>query len=333
MTLLTFDYDEKLPSLRRLVRLSNRAHWDADAIDWARALPDRPGPYERILEWHGIWRSGYIQALTRSQREALARQMVAMEFSQILHGEQAAMLLAGQLTGSVDDLDARIFSAHQAQDEARHVIAIRGLVERIGPIYPCGPVLEQNLSLLLDSPIWPKQVLGLQLFLEARALLTFRQHLLFVKDEVFRDVVTRIERDEAHHVAFGVQYLKRGVDALGAEDLDDVIAYARWLDENLWNMTRQDEFRQAFEEVDLDYDECFRQLGFTIGGRMTLFAQQSVDSMHHQFRGWFERMLGRVGLEAAIPPPEPSPFGDDPPVDMPDALPWIAVAENAEGAE
>ena len=36
--------------------------------------------------------------------------------------------------------------------------------------------------------MWPKQVLGLQLFLEARALLSFRQALLFVRDPLFRDV-------------------------------------------------------------------------------------------------------------------------------------------------
>ena len=240
---LTFEYEETLPPLRRLIHLSNRAQWTTDAVDWDRVLPDRPGPYERVLEWHGIWRSEYIRRLPRAKQEALARQMVAMEFSQILHGEQAAMMLAGQLTGTVDDLDARIFAAHQAQDEARHVAAIRGLVQRIGPIYPCGSVLEQNLTQLLGSPIWPKQVLGLQLFLEARALLSFREHLLFVRDDVFRDVITRIERDEAHHVAFGVQYLKQGIDALSPDQRADVVTYAKWLDANLWNMTQQEEFR------------------------------------------------------------------------------------------
>ena len=325
---LTFEYDETLPPLRRLIHLSNRAQWNTEAIDWDRALPDRPGPYERVLEWHGIWRSDYIRRLPRSKQEALARQMVAVEFSQILHGEQAAMMLAGQLTGSVDDLDARVFAAHQAQDEARHVLAIRGLVERIGPIYPCGPVLKQNLNQLLGSPIWPKQVLGLQLFLEARALLSFREHLLFVRDDVFKDVITRVERDEAHHVAFGVQYLRRGIEALDEDEKREVTDYVGWLDANLWSMTQKEEFRQAFEQVDLDYDECFRQLNWGIGGQLSLPTKKSVDAMHHQFGRWFERMLVRVGLEDALPK---RAFGEAAPeVSAREVLPWIAVAEGGE---
>ena len=321
--------------MRRLIRLSNRAQWSTEMIDWARPLPDRPGPYERVLEWHGIWRSDYIRRLSRAKQEALARQMVAMEFSQVLHGEQAAMMLAGQLTQSVDDLDARVFAAHQAQDEARHVLAIRGLVERIGPIYPCGSVLQENLNQLLTSPIWPKQVLGLQLFLEARALLSFREHLLFVRDDVFRDVVTRIERDEAHHVAFGVQYLRRGVEALDKKGLNDVLSYAGWLDDNLWSMTQQDEYRQAFDEVDLDFDECFAQLQWSLGGELSMTAKKSVTAMHHQFGRWFERMLVRVGLEAAAEASNREHSDEQVANEGAgrDALPWLAIAEDAEASE
>ena len=45
-----------------------------------------------------------------------------------------------------DDLDARIFAATQAKDEARHVMAIRELVARVGPIYDCGPILHHLLD-------------------------------------------------------------------------------------------------------------------------------------------------------------------------------------------
>ena len=106
--MLNFEYDEHLPSLQRLIRLTNRAQWTVEDIDWTPPLSARGGEYERILEWHGIWRYDYVQSLPPKKCEALARQMVAVEFSQILHGEQAALMLAGQLTTSVEDLDARI---------------------------------------------------------------------------------------------------------------------------------------------------------------------------------------------------------------------------------
>lgn len=324
--MLTFEYDEQLPSLRRLIRLSNRAQWTLEDIDWSVALSSRGGEYERVLEWHGIWRYEYVQSLPPKKAEALARQMVAMEFSQILHGEQAAMMLAGQLTSSVDDLDARIFASSQARDEARHVEAVRDLVQRLGPIYPIGAVLKSNLDNLLTCNLWPKQVLGLQLFLEARALLSFRQHLLFVKDPVFRDVVTRIERDEAHHVAFGVQYLKNGVDALGEEAKTELLEYTRFLDDNLWNMTQQEEFRAAFEEVDLDFDECFEEATSSfLAPRLGPTAHKSIEDMYTQFSRWFKNAVRRVGLQEALDD-RPAPGNPEEIVaegEVSDVLPWV----------
>lgn len=329
--MLSFEYDEQLPSLRRLIRLSNRAQWTLEDIDWSRKLSSRGGEYERVLEWHGIWRYDYVQCLPPKKAEALARQMVACEFSQILHGEQAAMMLAGQLTSSVEDLDARIFASSQARDEARHVEAVRDLVQRLGPIYPCGAVLKANLDNLLECDLWPKQVLGLQLFLEARALLSFRQHLLFVKDPVFRDVVMRIERDEAHHVAFGVQYLKNGVDALTPEERTALLEYTKFLDENLWNMTQQAEFRAAFEEVDLDFDECFAEAPATFTApRLGPKAQKSIEDMYGQFSKWFHNAVRRVGLAEALEAPKSAEDAGELATEgeVSDVLPWVKASDD-----
>jgi hypothetical protein len=297
---LCLDYDLEIPSLKRLITLTNRANWSPDEIEWQRPLSKR-GDYEPILEWHGFFRNEYVQSLPHATREALARQMVAVEFSQILHGEQAALMLAGQLTSSVNDLDARIFAANQARDESRHVQAVRGLVQRIGPIYPCGAVLKENLEALLVCDLWPKQVLGLQLFLEARALLSFREALLFVRDPLFREVTGLIERDEAHHVAFGIQYLKTGIDELSPEERRDLVDYTKHLDANLWALMRPEELGQAFEELDLDYQEClsYQKTSFTaplIAGEK----RASVDTMHAQFKRWFRAAIKRVGLEDAL---------------------------------
>ncbi len=326
--MLNFEYDLSIPTLKRLITLSNRAQWNAEDIDWKRPLSLRGGEYESVLEWHGILRYDYVMSLPPRKTEELARQFVAVEFSQILHGEQAALMLAGQLTSSVNDLDARIFAANQARDEARHVVAVRDLVQRIGPIYPCGEVLHANLIDLLECQIWPKQVLGLQLFLEARALLSFRQHLLFVKDPVFRDVTMRIERDEAHHVAFGIQYLKNGIAELGEEGKKELGDYARFLDETLWHMTMQDEYRAAFEECDLDFDECFRRPPTSfLTPRLGADKTKSVDDMHTQFAEWFKSALERVGLAELVQTGDiETPVTDE---SVSEHLPWIPADESA----
>lgn len=319
--MLCLDYDLEIPSLKRLITLTNRATWTPDEIEWQRPLSKR-GEYEPILEWHGLMRNEYITSLGHQQREDLARQFVAVEFSQILHGEQAAMMLAGGLTTAVKDLDARLFAANQARDEARHVQAVRGLVNRIGPIYPCGAILAENLDTLLTCNMWPKQVLGLQLFLEARALLSFRQALLFVRDPLFRDVTTLIERDEAHHVAFGIQYLKTGIDELNPEQKKDVEAHARLLNDNLWAMMQPHEFRAAFDELDLNYEECMAAQSVSFSAPMlAAHKRDTVDTMHEQFSRWFENAIRRVGLAGALE--EEKQVADDLSQEIGTVLPWL----------
>jgi hypothetical protein len=318
---LSFDYAHELPSIQRLVKLSERAKWTVEGIDWNRPLSRIGGEYEQILEWYGIYRNPYVQFLSPKKREALARQFIAFDFSQILHGEQAALMLAGQLTSSVKDLDARLFAANQASDEARHVQAVRKIVERLGPIYPCGPILDKNLEALLECKLWPKQVLGLQLFLEARALLSFRQALLFVDDGVFKDAITLIERDEAHHCAFGVQYLRSGVDELGPEDRAELVAYAKYLNTSLWVMTEREEFRAAFEEVDLDYDECYASgvASFSMPA-LGVDKGEAVERMMTQFCRWFANAIKRVGLTEALEDEAPVEAGG---LESDLVLPWI----------
>lgn len=299
--MLLLDYSQELPSIRRLISLSNRAQWNPEDIDWSPP-PDKGGLYERILEWHGIRRHDYIQRLPPKKAEALARQMVAFDFSQILHGEQAALMLAGQLTTNVEDLDARIFAANQARDEARHVQAVREIVGRLGPVYECGPLLYDNIQMLLECDLWPKQVLGLQLFLEARALLSFRQHMLFVRDPTFLEATKRIERDEAHHVAFGVQYLRNGVSHLSDAEHRELIEYAKFLNDNLWVLIKHEQYRAVFDEVNLDFDKCFAEqptmsfLSPMMGGDK----QQSLEKMMEKFEAWFAGAIKKVGLAQAL---------------------------------
>lgn len=326
---LCFDYEQEVPTLKRLIALSAKTQWDVGDIDWTQRVG--VSAYERILDWHGAIRSEYVQRLPKKKKEALARQFVAFDLSQVLHGEQAAMMLAGRLTSAVDDLDARIFAATQAKDEARHVMALREVVGRLGPIYDCGPILRDTLAQLLECDLWPKQVLGLQLFLEARALLSFRQHLLFVKDPVFTDAIMRIERDESQHVAFGIQYLKSGIEALDRAQREELIEYALYLDDNIWVLNRSEEYRAVFEEMDLDYEEfraTYRAPSFLAMG-MSPRAQKTVEEMHEQFGKWFIGAVTRVGLtEVAERRKKDGPLPELDAVD-PDALeerlPWITT--------
>ncbi|MBI4815576.1 MAG: ferritin-like domain-containing protein [Deltaproteobacteria bacterium] len=293
---LCFDYEAQIPELRSLIARSERNQWVVGDIDWG--VPPGNSGFGRALEWQGVLRSEYVRELPVARRDQLAQQLIAFEFSQILHGEQGAMLLAGQLVNSLEDMDAKRFAAIQTKDEGRHVEAVHKLVGRIGPIYPIGETLKLSLDELLSSDLWVKQVIGLQLFLEARALLSFRQSLLYVDDAVFSNVIRRIERDEAQHVAFGVRHVGKGLEEMSEHERAEMVRFASFVDDNVWFMTKSPEFRQPFEECDLDYDQ-FRAT-FAQATRWNLAmgrqARNEGDQLYLEFRRWFERTLRKVGL-------------------------------------
>jgi hypothetical protein len=299
---LCTDYEHQVPALQRILTTSQKTQWSVTDIDWTREVAD--GHYGRILEWQGALRSRYVTGLPAKKREQLAQQFVAFDFSQILHGEQCAMMLAAQLVNCVEDIDAKLYASVQTKDEARHVESVRKLLHRIGPIYGIGPVLKDTFELLINTRLWTKQVLGLQLFLEARALLTFRQHLLFVDDPVFQEVIHNMELDESQHVAFGIQYIARGIETLSPTERQELVDYGVWLDHNVWSMTRSAEYRAVFEECDLDFDEfeaSYHQQSFLRPSQaVSCRAAKSVEGMHQQFHRWFYGALHRVGLTEVI---------------------------------
>ena len=74
-----------------------------------------------------------------TQKEA-AFDELAYLISQLLHGEQAALQICGQLTNVCDKMDQKFYAASQTIDEARHVeVMARFLSEKMGTIYPGRP--------------------------------------------------------------------------------------------------------------------------------------------------------------------------------------------------
>ena len=242
------------------------------------------------------------------------------------------MMLAGQLTNCLSDLDARLFAATQVRDEARHVEAGREIVGRLGPIYPCGSVLRRTLEDLLKSKSWPKQVLGLQLFLEARALLSFRQQMLFVDDPVFCDAVLRIERDESQHVAFGIRYMQNEIGEISFEEREELVKYALWLDQNVWRMTQPHEYRAPFDECNLDYAEFRRtqRVDSRLAPRLSNGERKTVAGMLQQFQKWFYRALARTRIVrpgetiAGVVIPEDTLDGFEALFTDREELPWVS---------
>ncbi|MBK8013673.1 MAG: ferritin-like domain-containing protein [Deltaproteobacteria bacterium] len=292
------DTAPETPFLRRLITLADKTRWSIDEIDPA---PVSDGEYEPILSHFGFESSGYVRALRRADRERLARQLVAHNYSQIWHGEQAALVLAASLASHIEDLEARIFAAQQAGDEARHVLAVRRIVDRLGPVYPCTPRFQETLDALLACETWPKQVLGLQLFVEAKALFEFRTHALLIRDAVFVQATENIQRDESRHVAFGVQYLKEHLREMTAEAREDLVSYAMQLAAIFASLVHQSDYRAVFDEAGLDFDRAVAPSRVVSPPSARIASAHATLSLLQQsFERWFLRTLCRVGLADAI---------------------------------
>ena len=68
---------------------------------------------------------------------------LASGLSQIVHGEQGALLVASQLVSCAPTYNAKLYAASQTFDEARHVeVYNKYLQERIGWTYPIMPGLK-----------------------------------------------------------------------------------------------------------------------------------------------------------------------------------------------
>ena len=148
--------------------------------------------------------------------------------SQLLHGEQAALQLCGQLTNVCDKMDEKWYAASQVIDEARHIEAFSKFLQRkLGTIYPIGPTLK----ILLDDPARgrharSKKTLGMQTLFEGMAVGIMDMLRRECRNPLLTETIRRVEQDEARHAAFGVLMMRRVVREADAEQMDEMEDWA-----------------------------------------------------------------------------------------------------------
>jgi hypothetical protein len=215
----TWNYASEVEELRALYERGKKGQWNAESdVDWSI-----PFPRERwFLPKEGLQILPSVLAIMGADddtcREA-AFDEFAWTFSQLLHGEQAALQLCGQLTNSCPTMDAKFYAASQVVDEARHIEVISKFLQRkIGTIYPIGGTLKVLLDKLLEAPTWKTKTLGMQCLFEGMAVGIFDMIQKGSTNPLLSDVIRRVKQDEARHAAFGILTMRRTVrDATPAE--------------------------------------------------------------------------------------------------------------------
>ncbi|GGX39573.1 ferritin-like domain-containing protein [Streptomyces chryseus] len=205
----SWEYDEGRARLLALYQKGKDKQWDgATRIDWDLEVDpyDPLGTPDEALSLYG---TRHWAKMTEKDKGDLRRHYSSWQFSQFLHGEQGAMVCAARIVESVPDLDAKLYSATQTMDEARHAeIYSRFLHEKIGMLYPVNDSLQSLLGDTLRDSRWDMPYLGMQVLIEGLALAAFGMIRDTTDKPLPQQILAYVMQDEARHVAFGRMALR-----------------------------------------------------------------------------------------------------------------------------
>ncbi|MGW3422563.1 ferritin-like domain-containing protein [Streptomyces phaeochromogenes] len=205
----SWEYDEGRERLLALYQKGKDKQWDSQKrIDWELEVDpcDPLGTPDKSISIYG---TPHWARMNDRDKGELRKHFASWQFSQFLHGEQGAMVCAARIVESVPDLDAKLYSATQTMDEARHAeIYARFLHEKIGMLYPVNDNLRSLLGDTLRDSRWDMPYLGMQVLIEGLALAAFGMIRDTTDKPLPKQILAYVMQDEARHVAFGRMALR-----------------------------------------------------------------------------------------------------------------------------
>ncbi len=222
-----WDYTAADNRLSKLYELGKKLNWNATMdLDWSKDHHPR-SEWPTNPEFQQLAGFKPYDDLSEEEKIECSWHLLASGLSQIVHGEQGAMLVASQLVSCAPTYNAKLYAASQTFDEARHVeVFHKYLRERIGMTYPVMPGLKLLLDKILTDPRWDLKFIGMQIIIEGLALAAFERQRLAAMDPLLKDIFYLVIRDEARHVTFGVNYLEEFVQTLSEQEREDRAEFA-----------------------------------------------------------------------------------------------------------
>lgn len=243
----TWSYESEIEELRRLYEKGKAGQWNAQTdLAWDTPIDrnDWMMNPDFSLMANCVKMSGGSEA---AQKEA-THDEIAYTLSQLLHGEQAALQLCGQLTNVCTEIDQKFYAASQVIDEARHVeVLAKFLQEKIGEIHPIGADLKTLLDILLQAEGMQKKVLGMQTLFEGMAVGIMDTIRKESRNALLGAMIHRVEQDESRHAAFGVLNMRRIVQEASKDEMDEMEDWAFDILETL-NANQQLEMLRTFAD-------------------------------------------------------------------------------------
>ena len=241
----TWGYASEVEELRKLYEKGKKGQWDAQTdLDWSIPVTND----DWLLNVEGSLMANVVKLSggDEATQKAAMFDEVGYQISQLLHGEQAALQLCGQLTNVCEGMDQKFYAASQVIDEARHIeVFAKFLNEKIGTIYPIGGDLKTLLDILLKVEGMQKKVLGMQTLFEGMAVGIMDMMRRESQNPLFSSMLHRVEQDESRHAAFGVLNMRRIVRDASNEEMAEMEDWAFNLLETL-NANQQLEMLRLF---------------------------------------------------------------------------------------
>ncbi|MDP1932633.1 MAG: ferritin-like domain-containing protein [Gammaproteobacteria bacterium] len=212
-------YEEEPGRIHSLYELAKARMWNARSdVPWQDSNHNHPFPtLDEGEPMHGF--SAY-DALAESDRCRISWWRHALEISEILHGEQGALLVSSQLVSCMPTVEAKLFASSQVFDEARHVeFFSRYLHEIVGEIHPPSNELRRLIQTMVDDPRWDMKFIACQILIESLAMAKFQEIRQYTRVPVLAFAIDYIAADEARHVKFGVEFLKEHLRELSSVEL------------------------------------------------------------------------------------------------------------------
>lgn len=194
-------------SCSRLIKLAESKQWNP-YTDINHKTETDTGHYPCIKDADPLVGFDEYEKLPEQLKLQVSWQRHCMEISEILHGEQLAMLCASQLITLLPDMEGRLFASRQAADEARHLEFFRDYLLSVKhEVSAPSSAMRELTQEALQNPHWEIKLLICQILIESLAMaqFSFLSHTCHAR--FLKQGLRRIMDDEARHVKFGTDYL------------------------------------------------------------------------------------------------------------------------------
>ncbi|GAB1255698.1 ferritin-like domain-containing protein [Aurantivibrio plasticivorans] len=291
---IVWEYSDEKTQISDLYEIAKEKFWNASRdIDWSSNNPRLSWPTQP--ESNPLFGFKPYDLLPSEERIRISWWQHGLEISEVLHGEQGALIIASQLVSCMPTMEAKLFASSQVSDEARHVeFFSRYLTDIVGLIYPPSKELERFIRLMVDDPRWDMKFIACQILIESLAMAKFQEIKSKSLNPILTFAVDYIAKDEARHVKFGTTLLEDYINSLSDHEiqersdfvLDNILRlanaqniYSRIAEEMSWDKTA---LRYHLRKYRISHPEInrnkFRQLSINLDS-VGLLTDKTIERM------------------------------------------------------